>query len=175
VATLYLDESKAKNYIFVGVLVADGDSPRLRKRVAALKMPGQRSIHFVKEGDSRRKKLLQDFTDLGFQGLRFQSKEKNQKMAREECLRQIVRFAKDNGISNLVFERDESALMNDEKWLVDEISRVQAQDLLGFRHLARNEEPLLWGADAFAWCITRGSDWHKRISTKITNADEQTP
>ena len=129
-ATLYLDESKAKHYVFIGVLVQDGDAPRLRKRVSALKMPGQRSIHFVKEAESRRRKLIQEISDLEFSAVRFESKERNQKFARERCIREIVRFAAKNDIKSLPFERDESAVSNDEKWLKDEILRTQGIDKL---------------------------------------------
>jgi hypothetical protein len=167
VATLYLDESKAKNYVFIGVLVQDGDAPRLRKRVSALKMPGQRSIHFVKEAESRRRKLIQEISELEFSAVRFESKERNQKIARECCIREIVRFAAKNDIKSLTFERDESAVSNDEKWLKDEILRTQGIDKLGFVHLNRFEEPLLWVADAIAWCDTRGGDWAKRVNASI--------
>jgi hypothetical protein len=168
VAILYLDESKAKNYVFIGVLVGDGDAPRLRKRVAALKMPGQRSIHFVKEAESRRRKLIHEISDLGFGAVRFESKDKNQKKARELCIREIVRFAANQGIRSLVFERDESAVKNDEKWLKEAILKTQGIDKLGFVHLRRFEEPLLWVADAIAWCDARGGDWANRVNESIT-------
>jgi hypothetical protein len=167
VATLYLDESKAKNYVFIGVLVQDGDAPRLRKRVAALKMPGQRSIHFVKEAESRRRKLIHEISDLGFAAVRFESKDKSQKKARELCIREIVKFAANQGIRSLVFERDESAVINDEKWLKEAILKTQGIDKLGFVHLHRFEEPLLWVADAIAWCDTRGGDWANRVNESI--------
>jgi hypothetical protein len=167
VATLYLDESKAKNYVFIGVLVQDGDAPRLRKRVASLKMPGQRSIHFVKEAESRRRRLIREISDLGFAAARFESKEKHQKKARELCIREIVRFASNSGIKSLVFERDESAVTNDEKWLKEAILKTQGIDKLGFVHLNRFEEPLLWVADAIAWCDTRGGDWANMVTESI--------
>ena len=130
-------------------------------------MPGQRSIHFVKEAESRRRKLIKEITDLGFSGIRFEAKEKNQKLARELCIKEIVRFADKNEIRNLAFERDESAVANDEKWLKEEIRETQGIDRLGFVHLNRFEEPLLWVADAIAWCDARGGDWEKRINSSI--------
>lgn len=166
-ATLFLDESKAKNYVFIGVLVPDGDAPRLRKRVASLKMPGQRSIHFVKESDSRRRKLIQEFLDLGFSAVRFESREKNQKVAREKCIREIVQFAVSSQIRNLVFERDASVLANDEKWLKDEIQKVGGIGAVGFIHLNRSEEPLLWVADSIAWSDYRGGEWIRRFGQTI--------
>jgi hypothetical protein len=167
VATLYLDESKAKNYVFIGILVQDGDAPRLRKRVAALKMPGQRSIHFVKESERRRRKLIQEFLDLGFSAVRFESHENNQKLARQECIRAIVKWAYLNQVKNLIFERDESALVNDEKWLKDEIQKNGGLGTLGFLHLNRSDEPLLWVSDAIAWCDSRGGEWVRRFGQTI--------
>ncbi|MFM6966568.1 MAG: hypothetical protein ACKOWI_04295 [Rhodoluna sp.] len=165
---LFLDESKAKNYVFIGILVAEVEAPRVRKRVAALKLPRQRSVHFVKESDSRRRKLLQDFKSIGFTAVKFECEEKNQKLAREKCVKAVASFAIREGISRLVFELDESSLSNDEKWLKEAIQTSRAE--LGFRHQARNEEPLLWVADAVAWCDARGGDWKQRISSLILDS-----
>lgn len=174
-ATLYLDESKAKNYIFVGVVVADGDSPRLRKRVAALKMPGQRSIHFVKEGNSRRKRLLSEFRDLEVQALKIVSYEKNKLNAREECIREIVAVAMKHGCTSIFFERDESVVSKDESWLKDELAKARPSQPIGFEHLQRHEEPILWVADALAWCDARAGEWSERIKPLIIEVYKTKP
>ena len=171
-ATLYLDESKAKNYVFIGVLVQDGDAPRLRKRVAALKMPGQRSIHFVNEGDSRRKKLLQEYSELGVVAVKVVSNRKNKLDAREDCVRALVHLAASMGCHSLVFDRDESVISKDEIWLKSELRKVDKLVPIGFQHLSRHEEPILWVADALAWCDSRGGDWRKRIQPFILSEVE---
>ena len=171
-ATLYLDESKAKNYVFIGVLVSEVEAPQLRKRVALLKMPGQRSIHFVKESDSRRRKLIREFIELGFSAFSFECSERSQKLARELCVREIVRFARTHQVRKLVFERDDSTVKNDEKWLKDEIRKLGTGFGIRFLHLNRNEEPLLWVADSIAWCFARGSGWMRRFGTIIKQSIE---
>jgi hypothetical protein len=172
VATLYLDESKAKNYVFIGVLVQDGEAPRLRKRVAALKMPGQRSIHFVNEGESRRKKLLQEYSELGINAVKVVSTRKNKLDAREDCVRVLVHLAASMGCNSLVFDRDESVISKDELWLKSELRKVNKREPIGFQHLSRHEEPILWVADALAWCDSRGGDWRKRIQSFIFSETE---
>ena len=166
-ATLYLDESKAKNYVFIGVLVQDGDAPRLRKRVASLKLPGQRSIHFVNEGDSRRKKLIQEYSELGIVAVKVISTRKNKLEAREDCVRALVHLAASTECHSLVFDRDESVITKDEQWLKSELRKVDKNAPIGFQHLSRHEEPILWIADALAWCDSRGGEWRKRIQSLI--------
>jgi hypothetical protein len=172
VATLYLDESKAKNYVFIGVLVMDGDAPRLRKRVAALKMPGQRSIHFVNEGENRRKKLIQEYSELGITAVKVVSTRKNKLDAREDCVRALVHLAASMRCQSLVFERDESVVSKDELWLKSELRKINNSEPIGFQHLSRHEEPILWIADALAWCDSRSSDWRKRVQSLIVAAIE---
>jgi xanthine/CO dehydrogenase XdhC/CoxF family maturation factor len=172
VSTLYLDESKAKNYVFIGILVQAGDAPRLRKRVAALKMPGQRSIHFVNESESRRKKLLQEYSDLGIIAVKVVSTRKSKLDAREDCVRSLVHLAASMGCNSMVFDRDESVISKDELWLKSELRKVNRREPIGFQHLSRHEEPILWVADALAWCDSRGGDWRKRIQSFIFSERE---
>mgnify|MGYP000249338144 CR=1 FL=1 len=171
-ATLYLDESKAKNYVFIGVLVHDGDAPRLRKRISSLKMPGQRSIHFVNEAESRRKKLIQEYLDLGIVAVRVTSNRKNKLDAREDCVRALVRLAASMKCHSLIFERDESVISKDEIWLKSELRSVSKSERIGFQHFNRHEEPILWIADAIAWCDSRGGDWRKRVQDFIVSEVE---
>lgn len=158
--------------MFIGVLVQDGEAPRLRKRVAALKMPGQRSIHFVNEGESRRKKLLQEYSELGIIAVKVVSTRKNKLDAREDCVRALVNLAASIGCNSLVFDRDESVISKDELWLKSELRKVKNSEPIGFQHLSRHEEPILWVADALAWCDSRGGDWRKRIHSFIFSETE---
>lgn len=166
-ATLYLDESKAKNYVFIGILVPDGDAPRLRKRVSALKMPRQRSIHFVKEAESRRKKLIQEFLEIGIQAVKISSELKDKLDAREACIRKLAKETQTLNCHSLVFERDESVITKDEAWLKSELRLLTLVEPVGFQHFSRHEEPILWVADAIAWCDSRGGDWAKKVQSMI--------
>jgi hypothetical protein len=71
------------------------------------------------------------------------------------------------GCHSLVFDRDESVISKDEIWLKSELRKVDKLVPIGFQHLSRHEEPILWVADALAWCDSRGGDWHKRIQSFI--------
>jgi hypothetical protein len=172
VATLFLDESKAKNYVFIGVLVHNGDAPRLRKRIASLKMPGQRSIHFVNEAESRRKKLIQEYLELGVVAVKVTSTTKNKLDAREDCVRALVRLAVSMNCHSLVFDKDESVITKDEMWLKSELRAVNKSERIGFQHFSRHEEPILWIADAIAWCDSRGGDWRRRVEGLIVSEVE---
>lgn len=39
-------------------------------------------------------------------------------------------------------------------------------------HRQRHEEPLLWVADAVAWCVNRGGDWERLVRPMIVETIE---
>ena len=65
------------------------------------------------------------------------------------------------GATELVFELDETARVHDSKLLSD------LQTKILWDHRERNQEPLLWVADAVAWCVNRGGEWEKLVRPLI--------
>jgi hypothetical protein len=53
-AHVFVDESKARGFLLVAALVLPGDLAQARKQVGALRLPGQRRVHFATESASRR-------------------------------------------------------------------------------------------------------------------------
>jgi hypothetical protein len=58
---------------------------------------------------------------------------------------------------NLIFELDETVRFKDHHFL-----KQQRTDF-AWDHRKRHEEPLLWVADAVAWCVNRGGDWERMV------------
>ncbi len=163
-AALFIDESKDPRYVLAATLVNESEIARLRKTVRALVRPGQRSIHFYKEKNSHRRKLLSTYERLGFKTLIFESTHRNDLEARRECFDALIGVVAEFNILRLVIEKDVSILKFDEA-MIEKLIRVNGlQDELGFEHFLRHEEPLLWVPDAVAWCANRGGEWRERAS-----------
>jgi hypothetical protein len=63
---VYVDESERRDYLLCAVLVSR-DVGRVRRAVRGMCQPGQRRVHFAKEGAARRRAVLAALADLGVQ------------------------------------------------------------------------------------------------------------
>ena len=162
---LYVDESFSKNYILVGHLVAANRVGQLRKAIRSHVLSGQRSIHFSGERDSRRRYLLSQFSNLGCQLLVVEVTGMDNKGARAKSLQLMLDLLEKYGLTQIFIELDESTKKLDTqvlmKWKTENSSSID------FEFARRNEEPLLWLADAIAWCEGRGGDWLRRSASMI--------
>jgi hypothetical protein len=69
-------------------------------------------------------------------------------------------------IRELVFELDQSCFVDDIKLL----SEIRPN--LTWDHRERHQEPLLWVADAVAWCVNRGGEWERMVRPMIVETIE---
>lgn len=166
-AVLFIDESKDKRYLFAVSVVNESDLGRLRKQLKGLVKPGQRSLHFSGEKDSRRKKILSELVHLGIRAKILHSDESIELEARRHCIEQVVEFASSIDASLIIFERDDSLFAFDEKFLKRHLKEQELLGVIGFSHAYKHEDPLLWTADAIAWCQNRGGDWIRRSAELI--------
>ncbi len=67
------------------------------------------------------------------------------------------------GGQRLVLEQDDSLLRSDQTVLYAAVRHAGASDRLTYEHLPARAEPLLWVADAAAWCWSRGGPWPSRL------------
>lgn len=166
-AALFIDESKEPNYVLAATFIEDADAPRIRKIIQAERRSGQRSIHFKKEDPNRRKQLVAIYERHEIQTYSVTSATKNARAARQECFETLIEMAIEKQISRLVIERDDSIFKADELMLAVVIKSLGGSGSIGFEHLYRHEEPLLWIADSIAWCENKGGDWRKLITPQI--------
>jgi hypothetical protein len=52
---------------------------------------------------------------------------------------------------------------------------VAAGDAFLYDHMPPYDDPLLWIADAFAWCSSAGGTWQERIEAITTAQDVNRP
>ena len=137
------------------------------KTLRGLLLPGQRRLHFTREGDRRRKNLLAAMRSLTVQVAIWQATGFPEMLARTKCVTPVIQGALKCDAESLVLERDESIEASDRR-LIFEIS--QSEDTskhLSFRHSVAHHEPLLWVSDAVAWSYARGGDWVRRASPLV--------
>ena len=157
----YIDECKAKRYVFVLHLVDPKDQTRLRRHLTEKLMHGQRSIHFRKESPRRRKHLVKEFLGANFKVVIFQETSTNSFPSRSKIIRAIHEHTLELGVTELVFELDETDVVHDSRLLSNLHSSIR------WDHRLRNQEPLLWVADAVAWCVNRGGEWERMVRPMI--------
>jgi len=80
---------------------------------------------------------------------------RDHKQARAECLRHIIGDLAGAGAQRLVIEQDDSLLKHDQAVLYAAVRRAEVAGSLIYEHLPARSEPLLWIADAAAWCWTQ--------------------
>lgn len=166
----YIDESKAKQYVFAVVLVPHSERTAIRKALMQFVLPGQRSLHFVKESVRRRKQILTQLTKLPIKVLILKSDSRKNNSTRENLIRNLVRRSGEMGVQLFVFDMDQSTQRKDQITLTSESS--QRVKLVTWDFLHRNQEPLLWAADAVAWCVNRGGDWARMARPLILETIE---
>lgn len=159
-AQVYVDESKAKGFLLVGVFVASGAVSRLRSALRALRRPGQRSIHFVSERDAVRAAVVRTLVELDVCALIVSAPDRRTPQTpRELCVRTLARTCVETEASFLVLETDRTLVPDDKRWLFEELHKTDVR----YDHRERHEEPLLWAADAIAWAWNRDQSWRAKV------------
>ena len=156
---VYVDESERRDYLLCAVLVRT-DVGRVRRAVRAMCQPGQRRVHFAKEGPARRRAVLSALAELGVQARIYRSPS-GVKRSRELCLDALVGDIATAGAERLVIESRATMDHLDDRVIKAALRRIGTGELT-FGHASAHEEPLQWVPDAIAWAVGRGGDWHRR-------------
>lgn len=103
-------------------------------------MPRQRRLHFNKESDGRRKKIIDSLLEIAPQITIYDAANQPRQRQRDACMRLLVADAAIARVDTLVFERDDSVVDADRRLLFDEIRRLDYSGLR-YLHLRGHEEP----------------------------------
>jgi hypothetical protein len=168
-AHVYVDESKAKGFLLVGVFVAPSAVSRLRSALRALRRPGQRSIHFVSERNTIRDAVVRTLIDMDISALIVMApKRRTPQTPRELCVRTLARTCVEKEASFVVLETDRTLVPDDKRWLFEELHKSDVR----YDHKERHEEPLLWAADAIAWAWNRDAAWRAKVRPLVIHEVE---
>lgn len=161
---VFVDESKARDYLLIASVVLPIDVTAARKDVRALVLSGQRRIHMKSESDTRRRVILTAFEEHGFTATIYRAGTtyKTDLDRRAACLKQLVDDIAACGHSTLCLESDESLNKQDRRHLARMVRAAGCPDL-HYLHDRAAQEPLLAIPDAIGWAWARGGTWRRRV------------
>ena len=156
----FVDESKRNGFVLVAVVIAEDDLVVSRAAMRRLCLQGQSRIHFTKEGHRRRGEIAAAICRTAavadiYDGTSLRA----ETSARAACLDQLVADLDAIDCRRLVIEQDDAMLATDQVVLYRGVHKRGAT--LEYVHRRPSEEPLLWIADAVAWCWTRSGERHR--------------
>jgi hypothetical protein len=158
---IYVDECKQRPFLLAGFTIDIVEQHSLRKILRTLLLPGQRSLHFKAENGNRKKAILSDLRKAECSVLVIRCKTKSDVKARICALNTLIGSSSVSDCKSIVLELDETVRLRDHRFL------KQQQVLASWDHRRRHEEPLLWVADAVAWCVNRGGEWERMVRPMI--------
>lgn len=170
---MFVDESKASGYVVAAVAVAPDAVAPTERALRALRAGGRSAIHFNEEGN-RRQQLLKQFVQLDVRAVVYLMKGAKDRVARPAILRGLVDDLVTAGAAELIIERDASVEVVDRRVIRDRLVQVNALGAVLYGHRGRKEQPMLWIADAVAWCHQAGAGWPNRIAD-IVQATVEVP
>jgi hypothetical protein len=104
--------------------------------------PGQRRVHFAKEGPARRRAVLSALAELSIQARIYRSPS-GVKRSRELCLDALVGDIAAAGAERLVIESRATMDHLDDRVVKAALQRIGTGEL-SFGHVGAHEEPPLW-------------------------------
>ena len=169
-AQAFVDESgRGSKYHVCVVVVANGDVDALRRMARSFCLPGQRRWHFVHERDSRRRQIVDAIIASGqVTALIYRGKGRDAEI-RAESFRRMVQPLLERGVARLIIESREGRDELDRKVLVGQLRG--RTDAFLYDHLPPYSDPLLWIADALAWCSSAEGAWRARIEAVTISED----
>jgi hypothetical protein len=164
--SLFVDECKQNNFLLVGFAIANFEHQLMRKLLRSQLLPGQRSLHFKTENMRRKKTIIKVLGDSGCQLVVVRCLVKGQRTSRLCALKTLINSPLAASCKRIVLELDETVRLQDHEFLKRQTS-INEWD-----HRERHQEPLLWVADAVAWCVNRGGEWERMVRPMILETIE---
>lgn len=168
---IFVDESKARSFLFVAVMVAPHAVHLLRRDLRAARPKGRRDIHFNGARDDVRDVVVRILERHDIKAVVLRAVAAKGCNPREDCVRATARLAVSIAAHSVVLDRDESLEAQDRRWLFQELHKSGIR----YDHLHRHEEPLLWAADAIAWCWQRGGAWRDKVRPLVVRTADLAP
>lgn len=170
---IFVDESKARGYLFAATSVLTQDVVSARKRMVQLRLRGQHRIHFSKEDPRRRRLLIGSIRAIPATTVIYDASAiRNHKQARTACIEALIADAAVQGAREVILEEDDSLITEDQHDLFQQVQKVGCLGRLRYAHMKPRAEPLLWIPDAVAWCWAKGGDWRQRIRPAVSSVSE---
>jgi hypothetical protein len=168
VGHVFVDETKDRGYVVAAAVVMSEAVVAARQTMRGLILPRQRRIHFHKESDARRHKILTAIAGLDVEVIIYDATSyANAKNARDACLVQLIADLAELKAERVVPELDDSNVRSDQRILYRQVVAEGRRGTLTYHHMRAHEEILLTIPDAIAWCWARGGHWRTRIGLSV--------
>lgn len=173
----FVDESRRGNqYMMAVVQVTPAHLSPLRSKLRRLLLPGERELHFKQEKDPRRRRLADQISAFAVTSTIYACEcGRFDEPAREACVTRLTEDLADLNAHRLVLDSREGRDKLDRFTIKRTLDKHGAWTRLAFEHFDGPAEPLLWVADAVAWCWGAGGSWRKRISPIVTRGEKLKP
>ena len=101
----FVDESTRRGRYLLGLTTcADADLATARRALRALRLPGQRRLHFAAEGDNQRRRILSGISGMGMCSTVYVADHDNQQDARAAILERAAHDLAGASVSRLTIE-----------------------------------------------------------------------
>lgn len=159
----FIDESESNQrldphvYLLAAVTVHCASLVAIRRRMADLRLDGQRKLHWAKESACRRMEIMTvlEGLDVLF-GVVVHEGDPDASMERRrrKCLDRLLWELSRSGVAEIVLESREASQNKKDRDLMDALlARRRVPDRARVRHMAGALEPLLWMADCLAGAV----------------------
>ena len=168
---IFVDESKDKGFLLAASSISCADIGRLQSEISSLLLRRQVRIHFRREQEARRLRILEALTTAGrirtvvFDATRFDS----MKAGRVAAITRMADYAAAVRASRIVIESDDSAAEQDRKVIRRQLAAAGLDGIVGVDHCRACEVPLLAVPDVVAWCYAKGGIWRQRAEPLISD------
>lgn len=161
----FADETvRQSRYGIAVVVVCHCRVALVRKVMRGLVRPDLRRVHFSKQQDGDRRLVVKHIVLEDIQAF-FATAHGRQIDARSECWINLVPQLVAFGVTELAIERIQAGEARDRRDIRDALKALGREDTVTYRHVDPAVEPMLWVADAVAWCVGAGSHWRTRIAS----------
>lgn len=169
---LFVDENKRDGFVMIAVEYRADAVKRARAQLIGECRPGQRRIHFKSENDRVRDRVLGLLCSQGVAAHVFRASSPYEPQARADCIGEgIGPLAIRSGANRLVIERDETRDADDRRVLTTLMRSSPRR--VPWELLPPETDPLLWSADAIAWCYTNPKPaWRQKVAPLIASLTE---
>lgn len=162
----FVDESaRGPDYYVCAVITAAANVRAVRQLAHSYRKPGQRTVHFSKERNSRRTEIVNGFVGSGLVRGRVYFGKGDETAVRDQAMRQLASDLAGLRTDRLVIESRAGRDLRDRQVLSD--SRRATGYTMAYEHCPAWADAGLWIADAFAWCYSAGGWWRGHLSSVL--------
>lgn len=132
----------------------------------SLRVAGARTVHFKHERDSIKKDIAAALVSARVRA-RIYLGCGEPETVRELALRVLVTDLAPVGMQRVVLDSRGPDRDHLDKRVIRTALAASEAAMVTYQHLRSHEEPVLWAADAIAWCYGAGGDWRRRVQPAV--------